>query len=722
MHGNTRLALSFVAILGLQSCNQSTQFQSSQNPVQPPPRVIPAETADQLPPPIIKPGEMFQRLFFTTETDKVTESFAADKKFSGITIPIRENMRQESVQVPVIDDHAENVRHQPSQKTETFSEKIQPHPLDLVIAVDDSSSMQYAIDQINENLYTIVEQLGDTHWRIAVTTTSIFIPARPRQGTRRREVPCILGLLDRFDNGTVEDFKAVASQIGTQGHDDERGLERSIRAVGCKADRKRWTRDNAMLGIVVVSDEDDCTNTDKCARRQSDIDYDQFKKTLREYSDNYYNSKVYALVAEPGDEHSTNYGVKDACYKKHPQFDSTPFAQPGKIYRKAVKDTDGIMACIWEKSYNDIFSRISTDLVANVKKQFKLKYVPIREGLIVKVDGVDVTDDVRVRGRTIKFKHTPKVHQTIDVEYRYLSNAPLKEHQLANRPIRSSLKIKLDDRELSESEYSVNAKGKITFKTKIETGSTVAIDFKSIRKNIFAKINRKADFSSLTVSQGGKAFTDYTVDPATGLLSVDRSAVKKNLKPIIVSYAVSEGTVLHYPIDRTGLKGEFKGVFRDLEMLERVEGATIQGDQIVFQDGTIAVDDSVQAMFEERTQNGDYPLSFLPVLGRSISITAPSHCPQGSVAVKGQKLVLGCTLGSNDKVEVSYSKLVAKKTVFAFEQVEDPDNCTWEVTLAESNTPVNFIREGKTIFVQDELPIDARVKIIARVNVARPAE
>lgn len=732
MHGNTRFAICLVMMLGLQSCNQTTQFQSSHSPIKPPPQVIPVESADQLPPPIIKPGEMFQRLFFTTETDKVTDSFAADKKFSGITIPIRENMRQESVQVPVTEVHAENVLHQPSQKTETFSEKIQPHPLDLVVVVDDSSSMQPAIDKIRENLYTIVEQLGDTHWRMAVTTTSFM--TKGTSHTHAQRTPCILGMLDRFDNGSVDDFKSIISRIGVNGHDDERGLERSIRAVGCNFERERWTRDNAMLGIVVVSDEDDCANKNQgCMARQNAIDYDMFVESLRLYSKQYYTSKFYALVAEPGEDATTNIRkIKDECFIKNPTYkpeNPDPnervrkiWFRPGKIYEQVVKDTDGIMACIWEDSYRDIFGRISTDLVSNVKKQFQLKYVPIREGLHVKVDGVDVTADVAISGQTIKFKHTPKVHQTVEVEYRYLSDDPLKEHQLANKPILKSVKIMLDDREMDKSEYTIDANGKIVFKTQISTGSKVAIDFKSIRKNIFAKINRKADLSSLAVSQNGQPFNGYTIDPATGLLTVDRAKIGKDLQPLVVSYAVSEGTVLYYPIDRTGLKGEFKGVFLDLEMQEKVEGATIQGDQIVFQEGTVQVDDSVQAMFEERTQQGDYPLTFLPVLGRSVSIKAPSHCDPGSVSVKGQRMVLGCKLGSDDRVEITYSKLVAKKTVFAFDQVEDPDNCTWEVTLVDSNKPVNFIREGNTVFVQDELPIDARIKIVARVKVDRPAE
>lgn len=715
MQSNLKVAVWLVALFGIQSCNQNTQFQSSQNPRTAPPQVNPVESADQLPPPIIRPGDIYQRLFLTTETDRVTESFEANKKYSGITIPIRENQRQESLQLPITDVHTENVRHQPTSRKERFTQKVQPHPMDLVVVVDDSRSMAEAHAKIQKNLTSIVEQLGDTHWRVAVTTTSIYLDNNARQKS-----PCLLGVLDRYENGSAKDFKNLVGKIGVGGYGYERGLERSIRALGCTVKRQRWTRENAMLGIVVVSDEDDCTNTAECTTRQQDVDYSKFIESLRFYSQKYYTSKFYALVAVPGEDASNRYKIDDECFAKNPITNGGEIAfTPGKAYEKVVDYTDGIMACVWEDSYSGIFGKISTDLVSNVQKQFQLKHVPVREGMVVKVDGVDVTNDVTVEDKTIKFNNTPKAHQTIDVEYSHLTDEPLKEHQLANKPIPETVSIKLDDRPLNENEYSIDANGKITFNTDIATGSTVAIDFKSVRENIFAKLNRKADYSSLTVTQNGQPFSGYTVDPATGLLTVDKSRVSKNFAPIIINYAVSEGTVLHYPIDRTGLKGEFKGVYRDLEMLEKIDGATIQGDQIVFKDGTVAIDDSVQAMFEERTQLGNYPLSFLPVLGREVTVKAPSHCAEGTAVVEGQKLKLTCTLGSNDKVEVNYSKLVARKTVFDFDQVDQPDNCSWKVTVVGSEKPVEFIREGTKIFVQDELPLNAKVKIVAQIKVQK---
>lgn len=731
-----------VALLSVQSCNQPTEFQRSGNVPQPPPTVTPSpeqveedtSVDQQLPPPVIppviEPGAVFQRLFLTAEVDRVSDRFQADSKFSGITIPIRENQRQESLQLPVAESHSENIRHETTRKTERFNETIQPLPLDLVIVVDDSESMAGAIEKVKNNLIRIVDRLGDTHWRIAVTTTSIHIPRR--RNNARRKVPCILGVLDRFENGSAEDFENLASKIGTDGHDDERGLERSIRALNCKHEGKKWTRDNAMLGMVVVSDEDDCTSTrsdkpiDCNGSRSKDIDYSRFKKKLKSFGKNYYNSKFYALVAVPGSRRDNRYEIAQGCFKKNPyyggQMERKIYFTPGRVYEKAVEDTGGIMACIWEDSYDSIFSRISDDLIANVKKQFSLQHTPISDGLVVKVDGTDVTSNVSISGNVLSLNEVPQVGQTIAIEYTYLSNDPLEEHQLSQVPLAGSLQVKVDDKVLTADEFNLGEGGKITFNTPVAMGSNVGIEFKSIRENIFAKLNPAIDYSSIIAYQDGEEFKDYWLDPKTGYLTVDRSKITSNFDPIIVKYAITEGTVLHYPVDRARLSGQFKGVFWDLEMTEPVEGAVLNGDEIVFADGSVAVDDSVQAMFQSSVQKGSYPLSFLPVKGRKIDIRLPSHCPKGSAEVSGQQLNLSCKLRLNEGVDVRYAKLVAKKTVFNFEQVTDPDNCIWEVTLVGSDTPLKFIREGTTVFVEGDLPVDAQVKVIARVKAKEAAE
>lgn len=734
-----------MALLALPSCNQPTEFQrSSTNPqitTVEPQETVPGESSttpvpvpveeeqDQLPPPVIEPGQLYQRLFLTTEVDSVQDRFLADRKFSGVSIPIRENQRQETVQLPLTDSHRENIRHEFNRKVEKFQEKIQPLPLDLVLVVDDSSSMQLAVENIKKNLIRIVDKLGDTHWRIAVTTTSIYIP--PRRGNHRQEVPCILGVLDRFDNGNEKDFQDLVSKIGLKGHDDERGLERSIRALSCDYKGKKWTRDNAMLGIVVVSDEDDCTSTqsprdqviDCNGSREQDISFKKFEEKLRGHTSKYYNSKFYALTAVPGTKKDNRYQIQDACWQKNP-YGPKPqqriYFTPGFAYEKAVKLTEGLMACIWEKSYDDIFSRISSDLISSVKKRFPLKHIPIREGLVVKIDGVDVTKEVAIKGNVLSLDRTPQVGQTIDVEYTYLSTDPLKEHQLSTAPLLNSVTITLDGRKMRKGEYKINRKGRITFLTDVPAGSTVGIDFKSVRNRVYTRMNAKADISSVQAFQGRRPFKHFSIDPGSHTLSIDLKKVKGRFDPVIVKYNVTEGTVLHYAIDRGRLQGQFKGVFRDLEMQEPVDGAKLLGTFIILMNGSVEVDDTVQAMFESSVQKDTYPLTFLPVLGRKIEVKIPDHCPEGSAVVDGQQLKVSCTLNLEDAIEVNYTKLVAKKTVFDFEQVKNPEECTWKVTLDGSDTPLEFLREGTTIFINEELPVDARIKITARVN-PRPA-
>lgn len=138
----------------------------------------------------------------------------------------------------------------------------QASPIDVLWVVDDSHSMdeaQQAVGAAFPSLAAVLESAG-VDWQVGITTTDVVDPDRRGRlldlglASGRVLTPGTPSLAARF---------AAGIEAGTNGSDMERGLQAAWYAVSpplATHENAGFLREGARLAIVVVSDEDDCSD------------------------------------------------------------------------------------------------------------------------------------------------------------------------------------------------------------------------------------------------------------------------------------------------------------------------------------------------------------------------------------------------------------------------------------------------------------------------------
>lgn len=135
-----------------------------------------------------------------------------------------------------------------------------PGPVDVLWVVDDSGSMEAAQQALGAAFPSLLAPLtaDAVDWQMAVVTTDMSDPAR-----RGRLVDGNGGLVLGPDTGNLAGLFAQRVQVGIEGSDMERGLEAAWSAVTpplSTHDNAGFLRAEASLAVIVVSDEDDCSD------------------------------------------------------------------------------------------------------------------------------------------------------------------------------------------------------------------------------------------------------------------------------------------------------------------------------------------------------------------------------------------------------------------------------------------------------------------------------
>jgi hypothetical protein len=165
--------------------------------------------------------------------------------------------------------------------------------MDILFIIDDSGSMGEEQGNLAQNFPQFIEVLdnymaasgGDLDYRVAVTTTGrdldyviepeIPLPGFPPfppipmsengdNGVMRQECGMTKRWIDRDDGNVASTFSCVA-EVGTGGPSLEMPLYATQLALGDRMDdgvNTGFLREDALLGVIILTDEDDCSRTD----------------------------------------------------------------------------------------------------------------------------------------------------------------------------------------------------------------------------------------------------------------------------------------------------------------------------------------------------------------------------------------------------------------------------------------------------------------------------
>ena len=252
---------------------------------------------------------------------------------------------------------------------------------DILWVIDDSNSMaseqQKVADGFNEFIRAVGVSAED--FQIGVVTTDM-----DEQNETRGHLVGDPPFITR-DDDYVTDFMARV-QVGTAGSDKERGLQAAYTALtdpDALAANDGFLREDSVLALVFVSDENDCSDDNWLTDDMSGaLCYDIKDKltSVAEYVRRFNGVKgVEGRVVASG---IVGPDVAEGC-------DQT---WPGKRYMTVSEELDGVVGNICDVDYDEIMDGIGSRITAP-QRTFYLSYTPVEETIVVFVDEDEIPAD-----------------------------------------------------------------------------------------------------------------------------------------------------------------------------------------------------------------------------------------------------------------------------------------------------------------------------------------
>jgi len=300
-----------------------------------------------------------------------------------------------------------------SRNTHTDTYNQEPASMvDILWVIDDSGSMSANQSRVAEGFEAFAAGLESTNidFHLGVVTTDMD-RENPNAGHLIGDPPYLT---------PDDDYLALFQervQVGIEGSGKEKGLSAALEALSeptISSYNEGFLREDAVVSIIFVSDEEDCSDNEALANEIDDacylqdellINIDLVIEDFRELKED--PSKVLAsgIIGPPSE---------DAC-------DST---WHGRRYEKVINATGGVLGSICERDYDGIMDQLGLP-VAGLRTVFELSYPALEETIEVSVDE-ELIENSASSGWTydeeyyqIRFEgsYVPERNTTISVTY-----------------------------------------------------------------------------------------------------------------------------------------------------------------------------------------------------------------------------------------------------------------------------------------------------------------
>lgn len=338
-----------------------------------------------------------------------------------------------------VEDFVQNFRQNDLNKT-----------LDIVVVVDNSSSMKDEQEKLSEKLTKLISYVEDADWKVAVMTTD---PDDSCRGIVTKEE------FDLNPEEVRDQFKR-AVKPGIDGSHIERGILQAVNGLKSCQDTQ-WVRPDSTVAVLIVSDEDNCTHEELADEQCRDEGYknhtyltdylaQDLGRTLGE------SARVYGIIWSPWEEQNTalNQGKTYLKAIEATRIDRTP---------EAIKATTGT---IWADDYSNVLERISKDINQNLKYTYTLEHTPIDGNITIYENETKMEpSQYTVQGQTIQFSKAPIFSADIRVEYQFNSQDNI-EFNLEGFSEFQTLKVSLDGNPIPADDFSYDQENqKIAFRS-----------------------------------------------------------------------------------------------------------------------------------------------------------------------------------------------------------------------------------------------------------------
>ncbi len=623
-----------------------------------------------------------QRLFssssYNTGERFAVEQIVMQPKIQTTTLNLNQTTRE------LVKDSATQGSNSLMQ-SDLFNQIQEDKKLDILIVVDNSGSM--AEEQVNlaSKLAPLLSVVNDTDWRIAVNTTDA-------------SDPCIKTVINKADANTDQKFFDAVND-GIAGAGNEQGILRAVQGLQAQCLNSSWVRDDSHLAVLIVSDEDNCSNGGCTGSEINNASYlTNYLSSQRALGT---SAKVYGLVWHPSQDASQ-------C--------STGYHQ-ANIYAQAIESSNGTWGSICDSDYSQTLSAISNDLSSSLNTQFALSSTPDMEQIKVYVDqSLQNSSTYMVDKNIVKFNQPPAPGSAIKIDYSVGGNQILQDIQLSKQPDVSTLEVYVDNQKLASTQYQyASGSNKVVLQQVIDNGEKVDIQYRkyAILPTRFS-LGTTGAVEALTVKVDDQATNAYTYNSAQGTVTFSdapddgaKIEVKTTKKDGIEStYSFNPGAETLIQSIADAQTGDAIGYSYNNQMITIASYELVENREII-------VEYQVPSL---HSGNNQITLAHTPI-DLTTKVESNGERCMDFVTQENVIDITPCNFSMNQTaIDLSYKYLDDRlMDTFAFSKAipVDLDQVEWSVFVNEVETN-DYTRDDKTITLNQGVLTGVVVKIEAR--------
>ncbi len=591
-------------------------------------------------------------------------------------------------------------------KTETFS-IAEAGIFDLLIVIDDSSSMGPYQSRLSKTLPSILRYISATNWRIAVVTSSSSCLRETGDGRRfitRAEY-------DADPAKASKDFKKLIL-VGDGGDPIERGIKMLTDAMlgaGCVGDNSPWLRADSQRSILLATDENNCGSgpNEGCAGspwEKADYFFDRVG----------YNVPVNALLllqeppsANPWDPADPNHDCENSGGYGEPPNPSE--------YLRLIQKTGGIYSDVCRSNYNAVLEQISLNVRKKTNIQFELAYPAVPTSLELAIDGRSIKNYTITDKTLTILEPVDENAQSLTVGYRHSPVNLVKSFKPSHLADATSFEVLINGEMLPKYGYEFHPEsGELVLnnfppefaqiKLRYRDNQQLRKEF-SYRKNI-VPIN-------LEVWVDDKQTSEFIHDPLQKRITFTKAPADGQM--IAIQYELPGDRTLKYAI-----YGADASSVERLKVVDRDTGvelkASISNGQIELENSEIAQGRKVQAVYNMAYAFKDKVFSLAiaaqPFPG-SLKIVAEGdrNVCTDNVKVFENQLQFRCKDEDFERIGIEYQ--VAADYTNSFDvSVDYSGPRSYEVQVNGQKIDAYHIIENRLIILKKDLPPGAEVKVL----------
>ncbi|RZA18314.1 MAG: hypothetical protein EOP10_21280, partial [Proteobacteria bacterium] len=392
--------------------------------------------------------------------------------------------------------------------------------LDLLLVIDNSGSMKEEQENLSGKLAPLLSFVKDSDWRIGVVTTD------PNDG-------CLRALISKSDVNANAAF-ASAVQPGLKGSGNERGILQAVNGLKGQCNPTgSWLRNQSTVGVLIVSDEDNCSAGQDCGNEA--------------YTQGSYLTDYLSSIRQPG-LNARVYGLIG-----HPSLSAqqcSTMAAKANIYAAVIDNTGGSWGSICAADYSGTLQAISKDISAILLTQFTLQFKPAPGTVKVYIDGKLQSSGYTVHENVIEFASAPAAGTTVSFQYEFSAELPKAEFALGNNAVSSSIKVYLDSVESKAFSYDA-VSGSIKFASAPSAKAIKAVYRRADELPKSFQMDRGISLARMSVKVNGTALAAnaYSYNAQTGVLLLnaapsDKATILVNADKVLehaLDYAIQIG-------------------------------------------------------------------------------------------------------------------------------------------------------------------------------------